>query len=128
MKIKDCVLIEPFTCKENEGIIEVAKKLRKISLRHIFVVDNEDYPTGIISVMDINNRIVAEGKNPKDLKAKDIMSKPIEAYNFNESVEDAYKKMIDKQRVMGAVIRDKKMNGIVTIHQLLKKLENKKNE
>ena len=128
MKIRDCVLIEPFTCKEDEGIIEVAKKLREISLRHIFVINDENYPTGIISVIDINNRIVAEGKNPKDLKAKNIMSKPIEVYEINELVEEAYKKMIEKKRVMGAVIKDKKMIGIVTIHQLLKKLENKKNE
>jgi len=127
MKIKDCILIEAFKCKEDESIIEVAKKLRKITLRHIFVVDNKEFPTGIISVVDMNNRVIAEGKNPKDLKAKDIMSRPIEVYDINETVEEAYKKMAEKKRVMGAVVKDSKMIGIVTIHQLLKGME-KKNE
>lgn len=122
MKIKDCILIEAFKCDKEETIVETAKKLRGMTLRHIFVVDN-DYPIGIISVMDMNNRVVAEGKNPNELKAKDIMSSPIEVQDVEDDVEDVYKKMIDKKRVMCAVVKKNKMIGIVTLHQILKKLE-----
>jgi CBS domain-containing protein len=126
MKIKDCVLIEAFKCNEEDSIVEVAKKLRKISLRHIFVVDKKDYPVGVISVIDINNRVVAEGKNPKEMKAKDIMSKPIEVSDIEEDVEKAYDAMKDKGYVMSPVVKDKKMIGIVSIHQLIKNLKNNK--
>ncbi len=122
MKIKDCFLIEAFKCSENESVIDVAKKLKYISLRHIFVVDDKDYPVGIISLIDINNRIVAQGLSPKNLKAKDIMSKPIEVADVEDEVNDFYKRLISKNYVMSPVTKDKKMAGIITIHQLIKKL------
>ncbi len=123
MKIKDCTLIGAFKCSEDESVVDVAKKLRSINLRHIFVVDKNDFPVGIISVIDMNNRVVALGKDPKELKAKDIMSEPIEVYDLQDDVQAVYDKMIEKMRVMCAVTKDKKMIGIITIHQLLKRLE-----
>ena len=126
MKIKDCVLIEAFKCKENDNVVDVAKKLREITLRHIFVVNDEETPVGIISVIDINNRVVAEGKDPNSVFAKDIMTKPVEIHDAEDDVEEVYKKMISKSHVMDPVIKDNKMIGIITIHQLIKHLD--KNE
>ena len=54
MQIKECILIEPYTCEEGDTVIEVSRKLRQTTLRHIFVVDKEMRPVGIISVIDIN--------------------------------------------------------------------------
>jgi len=126
MKIKDCVLIEAFKCNENDKIVEVSKKLREINLRHIFVVANNKTPVGIISVIDINNRVVAEGKDSNSVLAKDIMTKPIEVHDIEDSVEEVYKNMISKNHVMDPVTKDSKMIGIITIHQLIKHLD--KNE
>ena len=41
----------------------LVEKLKAIILRHIFVVNKENYPIGIISISDINDRVVAEGKD-----------------------------------------------------------------
>ncbi len=120
MNIKDCVLIEPFTCKEDEAIVEVARKLRSTTLRHIFVVNNENFPTGIISVIDVNNRIVAEGKDPTKLKARDVMTKPVDIIDINDDVGSVSKNMLAKNRVMGPVVNNNKMIGIITLHQVLK--------
>ncbi|MBD3252256.1 CBS domain-containing protein [Candidatus Pacearchaeota archaeon] len=120
MKIKECVLIEAFKCNENESVIDVAKKLRETSLRHIFVVNDEDYPTGIISVIDINNRVVAANKNLEETKAKDIMSNPIDIAEINDDVEEFSKKLIGKNHVMAPVVKEGKIIGIITINQLLK--------
>ena len=121
MKVKDCVLIQPFTCRESENVVDVAKKLRGTSLRHIFVVDKKDYPTGVISVIDINNRIVAEGKDPNKVKAKTIMTKPVDVVKLGEDAKKLAKSMADKQRVMNPVVdNNKKIIGIITLTQLLK--------
>ena len=123
MKIQECVLIEAFKCNEDETVVEVAKKLRETTIRHIFIVNKEDYPVGIISIVDINNRVVAEGKDANTLKAKDIMSTPVDVIDVDDNVEDIYKAMLEKNRVMNPVVKDKKMIGIVTIHQLLKNVK-----
>lgn len=122
MKVKDCVLIESFKCHENDNVVDVARKLREITLRHIFVVDDNDYPVGIISVMDINNRVVAENKNANNLKASDIMSKPIDVADCNDEVSEVYEKMVGKNHVMAPVVESQKMVGIITIHQIMKQL------
>src|SRR3989344_4507641 len=123
--LRNCVLIEPFTCNENDSVIDVAKKLRDISLRHIFVVNNDNYPVGIISMTDINNRVVAENKNLNTTKANNIMSKPIDIFDINDDVQSSYEKMVEKNHVMNAVTENKKIKGIITIHQLMKQCEEK---
>ncbi len=122
MQIKDCVLIEPYTCNEDQSIVEIAKKLRETTLRHIFVVNKEFYPVGIISVIDINNRVVAESKNPEIVKAKDIMSKP-DVININADIHSVLKMMIEKNRSMNPVVKDNRMVGIITLSELLAKTE-----
>lgn len=128
MQVKECVLIEAFKCNEEESVVDVAKKLREFTLRHIFVVDNENYPVGLISVTDINNRIVAEGKNPNELKAKDIMTKPVDVIDENDDIKEVYKLMLEKNRVMNPVVKDKKIVGMITIHQLMKNIGVEQNE
>lgn len=120
MQVKDCVMIEPFTCNEEENVVEVAKKLRKTTLRHIFVVNNDMQPTGVISVVDINNRVVAEAKDPKALKAKDIMSKPVDIISINDDVKSTAKLMMEKNRMMNPVVKEQKMVGIITLAELLR--------
>ena len=128
MQVKDCVLIEAFKCNEEESVVDVAKKLREYTLRHIFVVNDEDYPVGLISVTDINNRIVAEGKNPNELKEKDIMTKPVDVIDESDDIKEVYKTMLEKNRVMNPVVKDKKIVGMITIHQLIKNIGVKQNE
>ena len=122
MKLKECAIIEAFKCSEEEPIIEVAKKLTKITLRHIFVVNKKDYPVGIISVMDINNRVVAEGKDIKKLKAKDIMSVP-DVFDVEDDVKDVFKIMTEKQRALNPVVKNKKMIGIISVLELVNKVK-----
>ncbi|MEM4243160.1 MAG: CBS domain-containing protein, partial [Candidatus Woesearchaeota archaeon] len=122
---KDCVLIEPFTCKESESVVEVAKKLRKTTLRHVFVVNDAMLPTGIISVIDINNRVVAEGRDANKLQAKDIMSKPVDLIDVNDELDAAAKLFASKNRVMNPVVKDQKMVGILTVNEIFRHSEEK---
>ena len=55
-------------------------------IKQIDRINDDDYPVGIISMTDINNRIVAEGKNPADLKAKDIMSAPVDVADYENDI------------------------------------------
>lgn len=123
MKIKECVLIESIKCKDDDNIVTVSKMLKETTLRHIFVVDNDDKPVGVISVIDINNRVVANEKDPKTTLAKDIMSSAILTTDVNDDVDGFFAKMSEKNHVMDPVTNDGKMVGIITIHQLLKNIK-----
>ncbi|MGK0209001.1 MAG: CBS domain-containing protein [Patescibacteria group bacterium] len=118
-QIKDCILIERFVCNENDSIIDIAKKLKIITLNHIFVLDENEYPVGIISITDMNNRVIAEGKNPTELTAKDIMSKVGLIATTEDNVDQITEKAKEKNHMFTPVTQNNKMVGIITAHQLL---------
>jgi CBS domain-containing protein len=120
MTLEKCTLIEPFQCQEDEAIVEVAKKLRTCTLRQIFVTDSMGKPIGVISTTDMNNRIVAEGKDPTTLKARDIMTTPIETFQKTDDAMQVYKEMKEKKRLLCAVMDGEKFIGMVTLGETLK--------
>lgn len=75
---------------------------------------------GIITKMDVV-RLVATGKNPKEVKAKDVMSSPLKKVNASSPVMDVAKVMrkegihrvvvMDKGNVVG-IISDKDIVGV----------------
>ncbi len=75
-------------CEANAPINEVAKLIRDNKVRHVFVVENNKL-TGVVGGIDINNKVVAEGRDPKHVKAKDIMNK-VESVKAGQAVEYAY--------------------------------------
>ena len=50
MNVKTCNLESCFTVKENVSVVNVAKLLKAQKLRYVFVVDNKEYPIGIIQI------------------------------------------------------------------------------
>ncbi len=115
-------MIEPLSCKENDSVVDVAKKLREHVIRYIYVVDSDDKPVGVISITDINNRIVAEGKNPASLKARDIMTSKIHSFEEIEDIKKAYGACIKNEIASCPVTSHGKLIGLVSVHELLRKL------
>lgn len=118
--ISECFLVEPFTCREGDGISEVAKKLKEFRQRHIYVVDEDNKPVGIISITDILDKVVIPAKNAAELTAKDVMVSDIIVHDDNDDVKAAYKEMVEKGVVSCAVTESGKMIGSLTIKEALR--------
>jgi CBS domain-containing protein len=117
MEIKHCKMFEPLKVKETETVEGVAKKLRDSKVRHAYVVNSKGAPVGVISVVDISNRVVAEGKSAKEMKAKDIMSAPVETKDVNDSIKDAYELMVKGRRYSLAITKEGKLFGILPMNE-----------
>ena len=75
-------------CESKTPIPEVAKLIRDHKVRHVFVVDNNKL-VGVVGGIDINNKLIAEGKDAKSAKAKDIMNK-VQFVTKEQKIEYAY--------------------------------------
>lgn len=106
-------LTDAVICRENEDALEVAKILRDTQRRHLIVLDSKDKPVGVISTVDINNRVVAEEKDPKKTKAKDIMTKNIAIASIEDSYDKAYQTMAKLGTNSIPVIKDGKLVGML---------------
>ena len=77
-KVKEIMTQEPGCCTPDTDLPSVAKMMCDYDCGEIPVVDNKESmrPLGVVTDRDITCRLVAEHKNPLELKAKDCMSSP----------------------------------------------------
>lgn len=123
--IKYLKLFPVDTVKVTDSVVEVAKKLRDKQIRHLYVVGENENAVGVISVTDISAKIVAEGKDPKNIVAKDIMNAPVEHVDINQEVEFAMKIMM-KYSTYSCLVTDKgKIKGLADYKSVLKKIDKK---
>ena len=122
-KIKHEDLSKTIICHENESAVEVAKILRDTGSRHLLVLSKDEKPLGIISTVDINNRVVAAQKDPLKLKAADIMTKEIITVPSSSELMDALQKMSDKNITFVPVVDSHhKLLGVLDFTKSLKLL------
>ena len=107
--------------EKNASILEVAKKLRRARERHIIVTESEK-PIGIISTTDINNRVVAENKNPKETKAEEIMTSPIMSCDVEESLAKVYFEMLRENIFSCPVVKKGRLAGTLDLKEAMNHL------
>ena len=125
MTVKTCNLEFCVTVKENDTVLGISKLLREKKLRYVFVVDKKGYPVGIISVTDVNNRCVAEGKDPKKCIAKEIMTHPIDVVDDCDDIEKAYHIMLEREVFAVPVVNDGKLIGLINFNEAVQKVAKK---
>lgn len=122
--ISKCKLIQPFSCKDDTPVQDVAKKLHEFRQRHIYVVDGSEKPVGIISVSDLLERVIIAGKDPTQLVAKDIMTAEICPFDDEQDAREAYKCMVKKQIISVPITQSDKYVGTLTYNETLKYITN----
>ena len=102
------VLIEP-----NANVLSAALLMRKRKIGNVLVVENNQ-PIGILTESDILRKVVAEGKNAKDVKIRDVMSTPVIVIDPYVSLNAAMKTMSKCNIRRLPVVEKQKLIGIIT--------------
>ncbi len=99
MFVKEIMTKDPACCSQDAGLQSVAKMMVDNDCGCIPVVDGSGSktPVGIITDRDICCRAVAEGRNPLDLTANDVMTKNVVTVTPETSVEDCCNLMEENQ-------------------------------
>lgn len=88
MKAKDIMTTEVVTIRGSATVAEAVERLKTNGLRAL-IVDrrHEDDPYGIVTEADIVYKVVAHGRNPKQVRVYEIMTKPCIMVNPDLGVE-----------------------------------------
>jgi CBS domain-containing protein len=99
MQAKDVMTANPTCCTPDTSLQEVAQMMVECDCGCIPVVDSEDSmrPVGTVTDRDITIRAVAEGMNPLEMTAADIMSSPVVTVTPETSIEEVSRLMGDNQ-------------------------------
>lgn len=116
MKVSDVMTESPNCCTPETGLREVAQMMVDCDCGCIPVVDSENskMPVGMITDRDITCRVVAQGKNPLDLTARDAMTSTVVSVTPEVSLQECLDLMEESQvRRIAVVDTEGKICGIV---------------
>jgi len=94
-------------------VLEAAKLMKKRKIGNVLIVEKKQ-PIGILTESDILKKVVAEGKNAKDVLVKDVMSTPIIVIDPYVTLEEAMKTMGKCNVRRLPVIENNELIGIIT--------------
>ena len=99
MQVKEIMTEDPACCTPETKLQEVAKLMVEKNCGAIPVVENlqNKKPVGIITDRDITCRAVAQGKNPLDLTAGQLMTSPVMMLTPEVSLEECVRVMEEEQ-------------------------------
>lgn len=99
--------------KPTMPVVEAAKLMKERRIGNVIVVEKKQ-PVGILTESDILKKVVADGKDAKEILVKDVMSTPI-------IIIDPYVTLEEAMRIMGKcnvrrlpVIENNELIGIIT--------------
>jgi CBS domain-containing protein len=99
MKVNDLMTKDPACCTPETGLQEVARLMVENDCGEIPVVDSKRTmrPVGVVTDRDIVVRCVAEGSNPLEMEAGDVMSSPVVTVSPDTTMEDVADLMEEHQ-------------------------------
>lgn len=110
---KDVMTASPRVCAPADSLADVAKLMGTENVGSIPVVDR-DRLEGIITDRDITVRAVAEGKDPRQTRVRDVMTANAECVRADEPVDRALKLMEERQvRRVPVIDGSGKLVGII---------------
>lgn len=110
------------TCSLDTSVSEAAKMMRARQVGSIVIVDEQQFPLGIVTDKDLRNRVVASDR-PYSSAVEEIMTSPVITIPKNTDFTSLYLTMI-KNRLHHLIITEDGSNrsplsGIVSDHDVL---------
>jgi CBS domain-containing protein len=116
MRVADIMTTNVTCCTPDTSLRDVARLMVEADCGAVPVVNEmrDKRPVGIVTDRDITCKAVARGKNPLELKAKDVMSDGCVSVTPDMSLDDCCTQMQEKQiRRVVVVDKDGACCGIV---------------
>ena len=117
-KVSEIMKRNVVTVGRDISISDVAKIMTNNKIGSVIITDESMSPVSIVTNDDIVG-VVAFWKNPKAVKVRDIKHKPLVSVDPGEDILKVAKKMIKTGYKRMPVIKDGKLQGIVSDKEIL---------
>jgi len=103
--------------------VEVARIMGERNVGSVVVVTGDNRPAGILTDRDLAIRVMAQEKNPGEVRASDILTRDVITFQDSMGIYEAIQKMTDAGiRRMPIVDDAGKLIGIVTMDDIVRML------
>ena len=103
--------------------LDAVKLMIKEKVGSVVVVDHTGKPVGIVTERDILKKVSGSNKDPNDIAAQDIMSRPVITIKTFDSIDTAAN-MMAKNKIKRVVVveQDGSPAGVLSITDITRKL------
>ncbi|PSO05913.1 hypothetical protein B9Q13_00220 [Candidatus Marsarchaeota G2 archaeon ECH_B_SAG-G16] len=107
MSIQEIMTKGVVTAPESSSLLQLRARLLELRISRIVITNNEGKTVGIVSVKDLLRYALQDtsGRELSEVKANEIMSRPLITVTPSTSLKEASKKMIQK-RVSSLVVME----------------------
>jgi signal-transduction protein with cAMP-binding, CBS, and nucleotidyltransferase domain len=120
VKVGDAMTEKPVIVNPLDTIETCAKKMLENNVGNVIVKENNTLK-GIITEKDFVEKVIAIGKDPKIIKAQDIMVKNLKTITADVDIYDAMQKIIKEHiRRLPVVNEEGNLIGMLTHRDILK--------
>jgi CBS domain-containing protein len=120
---KDILEKDFLSMPENTTLLDAAQQMK--SSRHGFVIvaNSEGKPVGIITEWDIISKVVAEGKDPRNVKLEELMTRDLITVDPDVGIDELSQFMATKGIRRVLVVENGAVLGIITSRTVLARLK-----
>jgi CBS domain-containing protein len=115
-KARDVMTPDPTCVGENDSVLDAAKLLADLDVGAVPICGEDDRLKGMLTDRDIVVKVLAQGKDPNDVKAGELGvgdGKTV-TIGADDSIEEALRTMIDHKVRRLPVIDGRRLVGIIS--------------
>jgi CBS domain-containing protein len=108
---------------ENDTVSDAAERLADLDVGAVPICGEDDRLKGMISDRDIAIEVIAQGKDPSQVKASELGGEEVVTIGADDPIDEALRTMKDHKVRRLPVIDDQKLIGMVSIADLAGNIE-----
>lgn len=120
-KVRDVMSSPVVSVLPTDSVFEAASKMMSHGVGAV-VIESGGRPEGIVTERDLIRRVLMEGRDPKKVACREIMSKPLVTIDPEASILKAITLMKEKEIRRIVVVKGGRTVGIVTEKELIRNL------
>ena len=121
--VREIMTLEPVTLEDSATVFDAAQAMRDSNIGDVIVVTGGSV-RGVLTDRDIVVRVVAEGRDPHDVKLGEVFSAGVVMVNPDDSVDSIVTLMRQKAIRRVPVVEGSRPVGIVSIGDLASEKDN----
>jgi len=120
---KDILEKDFLSMLEDTSLLLAAQQMRTSQHGFVVVANNEGKPVGIVTEWDVISKVVAEGKDPRNVKLGELMTRDLITVDPSVGIDELSEFMATKGIRRVLVVRDGTLLGIITSRTVLARLK-----